>query len=130
MINPWIPPSLNPFKYESTMEYNSVAMRCGGNVVGFILTQRFDASTLIYSCNYMRPDLQRRGRMVPMLAEAIWRQSKRLDVPNGWWVVPYAHRPMVRFARRWMAPYATTMEDYCISTKPVDPVTGAVDGES
>lgn len=127
LLNPWVPVSLNPFKYESTMEYNSVAMRCGGEVVGFILTQRFDPSTLIYSCNYTRPDLQRRGRMVPLLVEAIRRQSERLDVPNAWWAVPYKHLPMVRFARRWMAPYATTIEDYCVSTKPIVPPAGAAE---
>jgi hypothetical protein len=33
---------------------------------------------------------------------------------------------MVRFARRWMAPYATVLEDYCVSTKAVAPITGSI----
>lgn len=117
--DPWIPPSLNPFDYEQSMEFNSVALRCRGEVLGWVLTQRFDASTLVYSCSYMRPDQQRRGRMIPLYREAIRRHGARLDLPNACWVVPYQHPLMVRFVQRRMAPYAIELEDYCVSIKPV-----------
>jgi GNAT superfamily N-acetyltransferase len=119
VLNPWIPPSLNPFNYEDTMEFNSVGLRCRGEVFGWVLTQRFDATTLIYSCSYMRPDQQRRGRMVPLYQEAIRRHGERMDLPNACWAVPHVRPLMVRFVRRRMASCATLLEDYCVSIKPI-----------
>ena len=81
-LNPWIPVELDPFKYEATAEFNSVAMRCAGEIVGWVLTQRLDTSTLMYSCGYMRPDLQRRGWLVALYIEAMRRHSQRSDIPN------------------------------------------------
>jgi GNAT superfamily N-acetyltransferase len=120
-FNPWIPAGLDPFRFEGGTEFNSVAMRCGGEIVGWVLTQRLDASTLIYSCGYMRPDLQRRGCLVALYVEAMRRHARRSDIPNWRGAVPYKYRSMAAFMRRRLASPAVELEDYLVSIKALGP---------
>ena len=120
----WIPDSLLPFKYESSMEpLNSVGLRYRGEVVGWVITQRFRSDTICYSCSYIRPDLQQRGRIIPLYAEAIKRHCTRPDIPNATWVVPYIHAGMVQFVQRRMAGYMTSMDEFRRSLKTLDSTT-------
>ncbi|MBD2078603.1 GNAT family N-acetyltransferase [Leptolyngbya sp. FACHB-17] len=114
----WYPSSLSPFEYEASMEpLNSLGLRYQGEVVGWMITQRLCSDTLCYSCSYIRPDLQQRGRIIPLYAEAINRHCTRPDIPNASWVVPYIHEGMVQFVRHRMADYITSMDEYRRSTK-------------
>ena len=124
-LNPWIPLGVDPFKYEATAEFNSVAMRYAGEIVGWVLTERFDASTLMYSCGYMRPDLQRRGWLVALYIEAMRRHARRSDIPNWRGAVPYKYRPMAAFMRRRLG-HVVEFQDYLVSIKPIDSGGGGV----
>jgi GNAT superfamily N-acetyltransferase len=115
--DPWVTPDVDPLIFGKDVEFNSVGLRYRGDLVGWVLTERFDAQTLFYSCSYLRPDMQRMGRILPLYVEAVSRHAQRLDIPNALWVVPYKHPAMVRFVRRKMAPYATLIQDYVVSTK-------------
>ena len=120
----WVPESLMPFKYEPSMEpLNSVGLRYRGQVVGWVITQRFRTDTICYSCSYIRPDLQRRGRIIPLYAEAIRRHCTRPEIPNATWVVPYIHEGMVQFVQHRMAAYMTSIDEFRRSLKSLD-VTG------
>jgi GNAT superfamily N-acetyltransferase len=116
-LNPWIPAGLAPFDFVAGAEFNSVAMRCGGEIVGWVLTQRLDVSTLIYSCGYMRPDLQRRGFLVTLYVEAMRRHARRSDMPNWCGAVPYKYRPMAAFMRRRLGSPAVEFDDYLVAIK-------------
>jgi GNAT superfamily N-acetyltransferase len=114
--HPWIPESLRPWEYQG-VEFNSVAMRRDGALVGWVLTQRFDSSTLIYSNSYMHPRLQRTARILPLYVEAVRKQAADPSLPNALWVVPFVHPAMVRFVRGTMAPYMNRVEELRVSIK-------------
>jgi GNAT superfamily N-acetyltransferase len=114
----WIEQMVDPFKYDGRCEFNSVGMRYRGEVVGWVLTQRFDERWLMYGCSYIRPDLQGRGYIIPLYFEAVRRHGERLSLfPKAMWVVPFVFPAMVRFVRRRMAPYALSIDEYRITTK-------------
>jgi GNAT superfamily N-acetyltransferase len=118
--DPWIHPMVDPFKGDGTFAFNSVGMRHRGAVVGWVVTDRFDDESLMYSCSYMRPDLQHRGYIVALYVEAIRRHAERLaEFPKALWAVPCVFPRMVRFARRWLGPYATSIEEYMLTSKPL-----------
>ena len=117
----WIPDTLVPFKYENSMEpLNSVGLQYRGQVVGWVITQRFRTDTICYSCSYIRPDLQRRGRIIPLYAEAIRRHCTRPEIPNATWVVPYIHEGMVQFVQHRMAEHMTSIDEFRRSCKSLD----------
>lgn len=114
--DPWVPASLRPWQYEG-IAFNSVAMRYRGALMGWVLTQRFNSSTLVYSNSYMHPTLQRNARILPLYVEAVRRQAADPGLPNAVWVVPFAHPTMVRFVRTWMTPYMNTVEEHMVSVR-------------
>lgn len=114
----WYPSSLSPFEYEPSMEpLNSLGLRYQGEVVGWMITQRPCFDTVCYSCSYIHPDLQQRGRIIPLYAESIKRHCTRPDIPNSSWVVPYIYAGMVQFVKHRMADYITSMDEFRRSTK-------------
>ncbi len=118
--SPWMPESLVPFHYEQSMEpLNSVGLRYQGEVVGWVITQRFKPDTICYSCSFVRPDFQQRGRIIPLYAEAIKRHYSRPEIPYATWVVPYVYPGMVQFVQRRMAEYMTTIDEFRRSLKPL-----------
>jgi len=114
--DPWIPASLRPWEYHD-LAFNSVAMRRREALVGWVLTQRFDSSTLIYSNSYMHPTLQRTARILPLYVEAVRQQSADPTLPNALWVVPFVHPTMVRFVRGTLAAYMNKVEELRVSIK-------------
>ena len=114
--DPWIPPSLRPWEYQG-VQFNSVALRLKGAIMGWVQTQRFNSTTLIYSNSYMHPRLQRTARILPLYVAAVRKHSEDLSLPNAIWVVPFIHPTMVRFVRSWMAPYMNRVEELRVSTK-------------
>lgn len=122
--DPWIPASLRPWEYRD-LEFNSVAMRRKGALVGWVLTQRFDSTTLIYSNSYMHPTLQRTARILALYVQAIRMQAADPRLPNALWVVPFIHPTMVRFVRSTMAPYMVRVEELRVSTRDLAPAAEA-----
>jgi hypothetical protein len=117
---PWIPESLVPFHYEASMEpLNSVGLRYQGEVVGWVITQRFKPDTICYSCSFVRQDMQQRGRIIPLFAEAIKRHYSQPEIPNATWVVPHCYPGMVQFVYHRMAEYMLTMDEFRRSIKPL-----------
>jgi GNAT superfamily N-acetyltransferase len=124
----WIAPLADPFRCDGTLGFNSVGMRHGGAVVGWLVTHYFDNETLSYSCSYIRPDLQPRGYMIALYAEAIRRQAVRgLEFSKARWVVPYVFPTMIRFVRRWVEPYAILVEDFKTARKSVTASSALLD---
>jgi GNAT superfamily N-acetyltransferase len=118
--HPWIPESLRPWEYED-IEFNSVALRYKGAIAGWVLTQRHNSTTLIYSNSYMHPTLQRAARILPLYVKAVRQQAADPALPNAVWVVPFIHPTMVRFVREWMTPYMKTVEELRVSVKELAP---------
>lgn len=102
----WIPDDLFPFPQDQGCDpATSVYLRYQGKIVGWVITHRWGPQALYYTCSYMRPDLQKLGRIVPLYADSL-RRMKRAGIPYGIWAVPMHHRAMVAFTRRRMAPHS------------------------
>ncbi|MBW4508807.1 MAG: GNAT family N-acetyltransferase [Scytonematopsis contorta HA4267-MV1] len=116
--NPWIPSDLDPFINEEDFEpLNSLGLKYHEKVVGWLLTHRISPDTIRYTCSFVRPDLQRMGRVIPLYQEATQRQSQIPDIPNVIWTVPASHPAMINFAKRHMAPYLNSLQEIRVSCK-------------
>lgn len=109
----WVPEGLWPFDYAAEMEpANSIGVRYNGELVGWVITQPRHPDAVCYSCSWMRPQLQRRGRLVGAYAEAVRRQIEYTDKPIGIWIVPYKHESMAAFVLRRMKPWLISLAEF------------------
>ena len=116
---PWIPPQLIPFTSEKDLEpLNSIGLRYQGQVVGWVITHRMAPDTIRYTCSFVRQDLQKMGRIIPLYVRAIKLQEKA-GIPNGIWTVPFIYTSMVNFVQKRMAPYMISVEESKSSGKPL-----------
>lgn len=116
----WIPEGLSPFDYEGSLEpANSLGIRFKGEVVGWLITQPREPDAVCYSCSYLRPDLQKRARLVAVYAEGVRRQVEFTTKPIGIWIVPFKHKQMANFVLRRMRPWLISLAEFHESTKPI-----------
>jgi hypothetical protein len=108
---PWIPETLIPFIHEENFEpLNSLGLRYQGELVGWMITHRVSVDTIRYACGFLRPDLQKMGRFIPLLANAIHIQNKA-NILNCICVVSLQRNAMVNFVKKRMAPYLTSLKE-------------------
>ncbi len=101
----WIPDELVPTRKEKNYDQaTSLALRERDKIVGWLITHRLDKETLRYTCNFVRKDLQRRGRLFALYAAAGPRMR---SAGYKYWIgtVRLTEPAMANFARRWMKPY-------------------------
>lgn len=117
----WYPESLSPLVHEVDCEpLNSIGLRHGGRIVGWLLTHRIDAMTIRYTCSYLDPKLQSIGRIVGLYVSAARLQTAALGpATRAVWTIPVIHPRMVAFARRRMAPHLDEFAEFRISGKPL-----------
>lgn len=96
-------------------------MRYRGEVVGWVVNHLFDATTVRFTCSYMRDDLQGRGRLVAAYAESINR-CRAAGITEAIWTVPVQFPRMVAFSRRHLMPYTTSLTETRGSYKSLDVV--------
>lgn len=105
---PWIANSLQPWRHDQVGfdPVSSVGMRYRGEVVGWVINHRMDAKTVRFTCSFMRKDLSRRARIVPLYSEALRRLSET-DCESCTLVTPTVYPGMLEFIRRHCSPYAS-----------------------
>jgi len=105
---PWIANSLQPWRHDQVGfdRISSVGLRYRGEVVGWVINHRIDATTVRFTCSYMRKDLSRRARIVPLYSEALRRLSET-DCEVCTLVTPTTYPGMLEFLRRHCSPYAS-----------------------
>ncbi len=107
----WYPEILSPFSEEETIEpVNSLGLRHQGEVIGWMITHRLAPDTIRYSCLFIKEELQKIGRAIPLLAESIKIQC-RGAVPYGIWTVSREHSAMLSFVKRRMANYMLSITE-------------------
>ncbi|MEG4852920.1 GNAT family N-acetyltransferase [Microcoleus sp. B5-D4] len=108
---PWIPPQLIPFENEENFEpLNSVGLRYRGQVVGWVITHRIAPDTIRYTCSFVRQDLQKMGRIIPLYVRAI-KIQEQAGIPKGIWTVPFVYTSMVSFVKKRMASYMISIDE-------------------
>ncbi|NEQ73973.1 MAG: TIGR03032 family protein [Okeania sp. SIO2C9] len=105
------PTSLSPFEDNSRLEpLNSLGLRYGDEVVGWMVTHRVAPDTIRYSTMFVAQRFQKLGRGVALIAEAL-KQQIASPVPNCTWGVAMENQQMVKFLRRRLAPYTTFISE-------------------
>lgn len=104
---PWITPALAPWRFEKAGfdAVSSVGARYRGEVVGWVINHRVAPDYVRFTCSFMRKDISRRGRIVP-LYEASLRALAAEGCPRSSFVTPVCYPNMIRFIERWIAPIA------------------------
>jgi GNAT superfamily N-acetyltransferase len=105
---PWIPKGLQPWRHDQIGfdPVSSVGLRYRGEIVGWVINHRIDPQTVRFTCSFMRKDLSRRARIVPLYSEAVTRLSKT-NCAFCTFITPTTYPGMLEFIRRHCAPYAS-----------------------
>jgi GNAT superfamily N-acetyltransferase len=93
---------------------SSLGLRHHGKLAGWVINHRVSADTVRFTCSYMRKDLGRRGRIMPLYTASL----ERLDPGTTClFVTPVCYGTMVSFVRTRCAPWATFFGETKGSTK-------------
>jgi GNAT superfamily N-acetyltransferase len=107
-----IPQDLYPLQYMANMEgVNSIGLRYRGDVVGWLISHRIAPDTIRFTCSYIRQDLQKIGRNLGLMAEAIKRQYQA-RVPYIIWTTPMHHQGMVEFTKKRISPFLIYLKEF------------------
>jgi len=98
---PWIARGLEPWThdYYGFDPISSLGLRYGGSVVGWVINHRISADCVRFTCSFMRHDLSRRGRILPLYTESILRLSTA-GIKECTLVTPLEYAEMAEFLRR------------------------------
>jgi GNAT superfamily N-acetyltransferase len=98
---PWIAKGLEPWDYD-VQEFDaisSVGLRYEGAVVGWVINHRMSDDCVRFTCSFMRSDLSRRGRILPLYTESIQRLAAA-GIKECTLVTPLEYAEMAEFLRR------------------------------
>ncbi len=121
LASPWIPPGLEPWRHDqhSFDPVSSVGLRYRGAVVGWVINHRVSPNTVRFTCSYMRKDLGRRGRILPLYTASLERLDEA-GCTDCLFVTPVEFPTMVSFVRDRCAPWEGTLtETYGVSKRLV-----------
>jgi GNAT superfamily N-acetyltransferase len=107
----WIAKDLEPWRHDAGIEpFLSLGLKRHGEVVGWVLYHAIAADTVRMTCVYVRRDLQRLGKILPVFSESLDRLQRTPYV----WVTAVSrmqHPRMHNFFRRWCGPWASFLEE-------------------
>ncbi len=108
----WIAPDLVPWRHEAHgfEPVTSVALRSEDGVVGWVINHRSAPDTLRFTCSYIRKDMGRRARILPLYSASIGRLSQT-KFTRCTFVAPMRHPTMAAFVRRRVEPWATSVRE-------------------
>jgi GNAT superfamily N-acetyltransferase len=98
---PWIRKGLEFWRHDhyGFDSVSSLGLRYRGEVVGWVINHRVSADHVRFTCSFMREDLSRRGRILPLYTEAIRRLAES-GCALCTLVTPVHYREMADFLRR------------------------------
>jgi GNAT superfamily N-acetyltransferase len=104
----WITPGLEPWTHDrhGYERVSSVGLRHKGKVVGWVINHRVSDDTVRFTCSFMRKDLGRRGRIMPLYTVSLQR-LRAAGCRTCVFITPVVHRTMVDFVKRRCAPWAS-----------------------
>lgn len=106
------PASVSPFIEEETIEYcNSLGLRYQNQVVGWIVTHRHDAETVVYSSLYIHPEYRHTGHAIRLLAKSI-RMQQETSIPMSLFRVNLEtiNHSWLQFVKIRLMPYAQKIQ--------------------
>ncbi|MCF2146425.1 hypothetical protein IQ276_008170 [Desmonostoc muscorum LEGE 12446] len=122
-VFPWLEVGLSlPSGVESQRlePLNSLGLRYGGEVIGWVFTHRVAPDTIRYTTVAIAEAFERRGRGVGLLAEAIRRQVNS-NVPYLTGSVSHRYPRLLQFVQRHLTPYLTGVGEVRQTSKLIKP---------
>ncbi len=108
----------NPFLEEDKREpLNSLGLRYGDRIVGWIITHRIAPDLIRYTQMYVDPNSQPLSRSILLLARAIQLQVEHLPQTKGTFRVDIDNTSMVNFIHRRLKPYLEETQTAYRATK-------------
>ncbi len=103
---PWIAPPLEFWRHDcyGFDPVSSLGLRHQGKLAGWVINHRVSADTVRFTCSYMRKDLGRRGRIMPLYTASLDRLAPGTTCL---FVTPVCYATMVHFVKTRCAPWAT-----------------------
>jgi hypothetical protein len=97
----WIARGLEPWKhdYYGFDPISSLGLRHHGTVAGWVINHRVSVGCVRFTCSFIRTDLSRRGRILPLYTESIVRLSQA-GIGECSLVTPIEYSQMAQFLRR------------------------------
>jgi len=120
--SPWIAPGLEPWRHDSAGfdAVSSVGLRHQGQVVGWVINHEIEPGLVRFTCSFMRRDLARHGRIMPLYTEAIER-LRASGCRECMFITPLGYTEMVQFVKRRCAPWATSFSETRGASKRLAP---------
>ncbi|HET7293932.1 MAG TPA: GNAT family N-acetyltransferase [Vicinamibacteria bacterium] len=118
---PWIPAGLVPWEHDfhSFDPVSSLGLRYRGQVVGWVINHRVPPATVRFTCSFMRKDLGRRGRILPLYTASLER-LEAAGCTDCLFITPMMFETMVDFVRNRCAPWEGVLtETYGVSKRLV-----------
>jgi type 2 lantibiotic biosynthesis protein LanM len=115
---PWIREGLEFWRHDSYGfdTVSSLGVRYRGSVVGWVINHRIAADTVRFTCSFVRDDLGRRGRILPLYTESISR-LKAAGCRICTFVTPAFYEDMIKFVNRRCRRWVSFVEETRGSTK-------------
>jgi GNAT superfamily N-acetyltransferase len=118
----WIEPKLVPWQYPpEELDASSVGGRWQGRLVGWVLNHRVGRDQVRWSISYMHPALARRGKVVGLYHASLSRLHAEGSCRLCTFTTPFSYGPMAAMARRWIAPFARTLEESRLVGRSLEP---------
>jgi hypothetical protein len=119
---PWIAAGLEPWRHDRQGFdlVSSLGLRHHGQVVGWVINHRIAPDVVRFTCSFMRPDLARRARILPLYTASI----ERLRGTECAWctfVTPVDYPGMVEFVQRHCARFVSFVGETRGSSKRLAP---------
>ncbi len=115
---PWIASGLEPWRHDrhGFDEVSSVGLRYRGEVVGWVINHRVSRSMVRFTCSFMRKDLGKRGRILPLFSESV-RRLLGTECTTCSLITPVSYGTMVQFLRRRCARWVSFVGETRDATK-------------
>lgn len=108
----WIERGLSALQYKvDEVDPSSVGARYKGRVVGWVINHRVIPDVVRWTVAYMRPDLSRRARVVPLFHASLQRLQEQGSCRFCTFITPLSYPPMTLLIRRWIAPISFFVEE-------------------
>jgi len=123
----WIASDLQPWDhdYYGFEPETSLGLRGPDGVVGWVINHAISETTVRFTCSYIRKDLGRRGRIVPVYSESLTR-ARHSRFRDCTFVAPVSHPTMVHFVHKWMEPWVSFVGETRGSAKRLATPEGSV----
>lgn len=118
--DPCYPGYLSPFINEEKIEpVNSVGLKYKDELVGWIITERIDEDTILYSRGFIKSQLQKSGLYVILISQAV-EYSYQNGIYNGIYYVDAKDSRMFNFVNRRMKDFVVSLKGKYFSYKHLD----------